>query len=197
MNGARQLARDFIQPRLTRGDDVLDVCCGDCWLKPVVERAEAHWWGVDLQQPPSSIYGSAPRSHHTGPLDVTARGRFHAMNLLHIHRGFFPASQFDVIASVWGLQHLLGGEANVWNALRAAVKPHGSFLYVGRYADFPGRETGRQDPLNGYSLHALQGLALATGWELRTISLYQYEGDHYELRDNGPCNAFTAELGPI
>lgn len=104
----------------------------------------------------------------------------------------------DLILSVYGICTLLGEEARVWTLLRRLAKPTTKFVYVGRYFANPRRETGRQDPINGYNFESLEGLALASGWKIVDFKTWEYDGDSYRTpMTQAECNAFAATLEPI
>lgn len=179
MNGARRIALNFIEPHLHRADvkSVLDLCCGDCWLRDHVIRAGKAWNGVDARKTP--VHG-----------------------MIQMDMAIEPGARrlprdFDLIVSVYGTQHMLNREANAWLLAREVIKSDGAMLIVARQYQSSRREMGRQDPLNGYSWEGLRGLALATGFQIAQFDTYRYQGNDYwpEAEDN--ANAFCAVLKPI
>ena len=159
MNGARQLVRDEIIPLISRGDRVLDICCGDCWLREYVIDRGAYWQGIDVQKAPAGVSG-----HHQA-------------NVAELHLA--DLGKHELVVSSWGLQHLMGEEALGWLVAAKCLAPDGRFVYIGRWMADAGRELRPIDPLNAYSIPSLRGLALACGLVITSWRTYQYEGENY------------------
>lgn len=170
MHGARKLAKDYIQQFSNPEAHVLDVCCGDCW--PGTSIRYSTYRGVDIKDGRDITKSDEldPQYNHLPP---------------------------DLILSIYGLCALCNEEARVWTLLRRIAKPTTKFVYVGRYASPPRRESNRQDPINGYDLEALEGLALASGWIVMDFKRFIYDGDGYIPAGEGNANAFAATLEPI
>lgn len=175
MNGARKLVKDFVMPFIQHGYRVLDVCCGDAWLKEHVLEAGALWSGID-----KTSTTSEPKSIHLADLGDVATWEL----LLNI----FPNQH--VVVSSWGLQHLLGEEALGWSLVHRLLAPRGLFLYVGRWFEYASREMGRGDPLNGHSVMSISALAMTTGFEVIDTRIYRYHDSGYE--SVSPCHSANA-----
>lgn len=170
MTGARKLARDYIARYLDR-NKVMDV--------------------LDLCSGDGWTHTEFNFKNYQG-LDITS-----GPDLRNEKR--LPHGPFDLILSIYGLQHLMADEAHVWALARRIATQATRFIYVGRYMDFPRREVGRADPLNGYDHAGLGGLALATGWLVAYFGAFTYAGDEYAHADRltGRPNAFAATLEPL
>lgn len=151
MNGARKIALDAVNGVIQDGDIVLDVCCGDGWLRSLVNEHNGRWIGIDIKAGQGIIADLSRMS----PL----------------------VSGVNLAVSAWGLQHLCDREAFAWMTVHDCMADGGLFLYIGRYSQACIREVDRDDPLNGYSEGGIDGLAIATGFMIEALDLYQYERD--------------------
>lgn len=175
MHGARKFACDYIVPRLRAGLRVLDVCCGDGWTSKLVLAAGSTWHGID-KGGMDSIPGCPRRI-----IGDVLRGE-----------SFLSVPECSgLILDVYGTQHLLDQQAKSWDILCGELTDDGRFISVGRYRDWPGRETDRQDPLNGHNRCTLEGLAMACGLRMTEWQTARYEGDEYWLNHEDP-NAYAA-----
>jgi hypothetical protein len=189
VNGARQLARDFIAPLMINGTRVLDVCCGDRWVEKEFTKIlgnSGHYEGMD-------------KKDHD---DLTIEFEKWPTSITDCDTTGDDEDGWDLILSIYGLQHLLAEEARVWTLLRRIARPTTRFAYVGRPALMSWREMDRQDPLNAYSQAGFRGLALASGWSVLSWREFLYSSDGYdEAKDlhvtNGNPNAFAALMEPL
>lgn len=158
--GARMLAYDWVHTHLPPAPcRVLDVGAGDA---PLAGELAARGYDV------IAIDNNAERLHQPA-------GSYQRV-LMNCARPDWPLPHqvFDIVIAIWSLQHLLGNEATAWRALRRLVVPDGRFLCVQRHTMTCQREMERPDPLNGYSVEGLRGLAQATGWRIEHLDLRTY-----------------------
>lgn len=180
MTGARQFARDFIAPFVNDPHArVLDVACGDQWLKSLVYDRDHNYLGLDIK------LGHDLRQDDWWNSDFV--------------RSFGP----DFITTVYGIITLLGEEARVWTVLRRLAKPTTNFIHVGSYEKPARRWLDRGDPINRHDENSIKGLAFASGWRVDRFLLARYDGEEYycisenHVDPNLPPNAFAALMSPI
>lgn len=170
MHGARELAWHYLKPRV-REKDVVDLCCGDRWLEAKCQELPGparpkSYRGFDLKEGWSALLPAC----------------------------WDEVAWFDLAVTVYGFQHLMGLEAEAWLQLRK-VLGNARFVYVGRHIGrHSDRELQRADPLNGYNLQGLMGLALATGFEVVDFKTYCYVETAFRDADEVEANAFAATL---
>lgn len=164
MHGARRAAFDYIRSVRDPGGSLLwregsrlfDVCCGDPpWLREHAVAQKIDWYGVDQMN--QRLAGYARADLRQG---------------MAIWRGI---GFFDMAVTVYGLQHLQDDEATGWRVVHSNLSPNGYFLYFGNHAIDCYRNDQRQDPANVHSVESLKGMALATGFEVLEMQVYDYE----------------------
>lgn len=161
MHAARRFARDYLVDKIQQGQRVLDVCCGDCWLAEHVRERGAVWSGCDLVAPRPLVEGFFELDLAPPPPRLT-------------YGGF---DWYHIAVTVYGTEHLLDHEAEAWIRIREALCPGGRFIWIGRRRIISGREMGRDDPLNGYSVEGVHALAMATGFSVIETLTAKYDGD--------------------
>lgn len=176
MTGARRLVADMVPDMIPDGASVIDVGTGDGWLAATLQDR-------------CSVTAIDRTWDRCQPL-TCRRVTVDLVTGKHLQQ----IGRHDIAVAVYCLQHLLDDEATVWRRLRDCAA---RLIVVGRYLPAgSGREYDRGDPLNGYDSAGLVGLAVATGWRIKTRQLFRYVDDYYESSTRNAANAFVVDCEP-
>ena len=177
---ARALAEKYILERIKPGESVLDLCCGDGWLTEQLRARGCQVVAVDRD------LGRLRRiaGDYVRVFDLGARV------------WDFTEDRFDVVVSVYGIQHMLRRECVAWGQFYDILKPEGTVIMVGRHQyGVPQREIGRADPLNPSNLVTLTAMGLASGLQVLDFETFGYDAEKGWWPEHPrQANAFCATL---
>lgn len=185
MNGARRLVYDHALRYARDGMRVLDAATGDGWLAREL-CGRCHVVAVDAD--PRRCPADPDFERHA--IDLAQFGSVDRLGT------------FDVVFSIYTLQHLLCREAIGWANLRGCVTMNGRMVVAGRAAAREYIEGSRADQLNGHTAAGVEGLALASGWCVVDMKLFTYSTNDSAYEQVGgfsgsDCGAYLAVCEPI
>lgn len=169
MSHPRRIALEVILELAEPGMRVLDLGAGESPLARLLTERDCSVLAVDQDyQKVEAARGKA--GYRIGHIDMADPWSWSALEDLD--------DPFDLVVSMYAVQHVIGREALVWPFVADALKLGGRFIYCGRYRpDAPIFEMERDDPLMGHNHITLKTLAFASGLKPEWMRVDWYAGE--------------------
>ncbi len=188
MSGAHRAAYDFLLSRISDNETVLDLGAGGAPLAGWLAEKGCRVYALDKDQ--DSLMAALRKAGGTYQPIVADATDLAFWSDYQATR----APLFDLVLSVFAIQHMLGRQAFVWSRVTQLLRHGGRFIFAGRnHKNAPCLESDRADPLVADNVLTLMTLAMNSGLEVLETAHYRYESDFYrKTSDQSSANLIVA-----